>query len=311
MACELKNKKIWIAGHNGMLGSALLRKLEKTDNEILTVDREELDLRDQVATQQWVDKNKPDLVFLAAAKVGGILANQEQPVSFLYDNLMIGANVIHAAAETGVEKLLFLGTSCIYPKDSTLPIKESALLTGALEPTNQWYAIAKIAGTKLCQAYRQQEDLNFISAMPTNLYGPNDNFDLQTSHVLPGLMHKIHLAKKNQEDKVSLWGSGKPKREFMHVDDCADALIYVMKHYEETEPINIGTGEELSILELAERLASVIGWEGEFELDSSKPDGTLRKFLDSSKLKKLGWEDSIKLEEGLKSTYDWFLAKES
>jgi GDP-L-fucose synthase len=310
MTYLLKDKKVWVAGHNGMVGSTLVKKIKDLGSEVITVSKEDLDLRDQSSTRQWVYKNKPEVIFIAAAKVGGILANKIYPTSFLYDNLMIEANIIDAAAKLGVEKLMLLGTGCIYPKLTEQPVQESSLLSGPLEPTNEWYAIAKIAGIKLCQAYKQQFGLNFITAMPTNLYGPNDNFDLETSHVLPALMHKIHLAKNQNANNVTVWGTGKPRRELMHVNDCADALIHVMQNYDEIEPINIGTGEDMSIQYIAELVAEIIGWNGEFVYDTSKPDGTLRKLLSVDKLRKLGWQHKIHPREGIKQVYDWFLENE-
>lgn len=310
MTYLLKDKKVWVAGHNGMVGSTLVKKIKDLGSDVITVSKEDLDLRDQNSTRQWIYKNKPEVIFIAAAKVGGIWANNIYPTSFLYDNLMIEANIIEAAAKVGVEKLMLLGTGCIYPKLTEQPVQESSLLTGPLEPTNEWYAIAKIAGIKLCQAYKQQFGLNFITAMPTNLYGPNDNFDLATSHVLPALMHKIHLAKNQNANNVTVWGTGKPRRELMHVDDCADALIHVMENYDEIEPINIGTGEDMSIQYIAELVAEIIGWNGEFVYDKSKPDGTLRKVLSVDKLRKLGWQHKIHPREGIKQVYDWFLENE-
>ncbi len=310
MVFDLTKKKIWVAGHKGMVGSALVKQLESIGSEILTVSSKELDLREQSATRKWLMENKPEAIIIAAAKVGGIWANNIYPTSFLYDNLMIEANIIEAAAKIGVEKLMLLGTGCIYPKVTEQPVQESSLLSGPLEPTNEWYAIAKIAGIKLCQAYKKEFGLNFISAMPTNLYGPNDNFDLETSHVLPALIHKIHLAKKTKAKNVSVWGTGKPQRELMHVDDCADALIHVMKNYDEIEPINIGTGEDMSIQFIAELVSEVIGWDGELVYDTSKPDGTLRKVLSVDKLRKLGWQHKIAPKEGIKQVYSWFLENE-
>ena len=310
MVFDLTKKKIWVAGHKGMVGSALAGQLTGIGSEILTVSSSELDLRDQSATRKWLKANKPEAIIIAAAKVGGIWANNIYPTSFLYDNLMIEANIIEAAAKIGVEKLMLLGTGCIYPKVTEQPVQESSLLSGPLEPTNEWYAIAKIAGIKLCQAYKQEFGLNFISAMPTNLYGPNDNFDLETSHVLPALIHKIHLAKKTNAKTVTVWGTGKPQRELMHVDDCADALIHVMKNYDEIEPINIGTGEDMSIQFIAELVSQVIGWNGELVYDTSKPDGTLRKVLSVDKLRKLGWQHKIAPKEGIKQVYSWFLGNE-
>jgi GDP-L-fucose synthase len=291
-----------------MVGSALLRRLEQENCTLLTVEREDLDLTRQEQVERWMGKARPQAVFLAAAKVGGIVANDSAPVPFLYDNLAIALNVIHTAAATGVEKLLFLGSSCIYPKLAPQPITESALLTGPLEPTNEWYAIAKIAGLKLCQAYRRQLGCDFIAAMPTNLYGPGDNFDLTTSHVIPALMRKAHEAKISGAAEMIVWGSGTPRREFLHVDDAADALVHLMTHYSGEEHVNVGSGSDLTILELAKLIARVVGFTGEISTDRSKPDGTPRKLLDTSKLRSLGWQPKIGLEEGLASTYQWFAA---
>jgi GDP-L-fucose synthase len=310
MVLYLSGKKVWVAGHNGMVGSALVKQLEALGSEILTVARSELDLRDQAETRKWLKENKPESIIIAAAKVGGIWANNTDPIAFLYDNLMIEVNIIEAAAKIGVEKLMLLGTGCIYPKLTEQPIQESSLLSGPLEPTNEWYAIAKIAGIKLCQAYKKQHGLNFISAMPTNLYGPKDNFNLETSHFLPAIMRKTHLAKKENAKDITVWGTGKPRRELMHVHDCADALIHVMQNYDEIEPINIGTGEDMSIQYIAELVAEIIGWNGEFVYDTSKPDGTLRKLLSVDKLRKLGWQHKIHPREGIKQVYDWFLENE-
>jgi GDP-L-fucose synthase len=291
-----------------MVGSALLRRLEQENCTLLTVEREDLDLTRQEQVETWMGKARPQTVFLAAAKVGGIVANDSAPVPFLYDNLAMALNVIHAAAANGVEKLLFLGSSCIYPKLALQPIPESALLTGPLEPTNEWYAIAKIAGLKLCQAYRRQLGCDFIAAMPTNLYGPGDNFDLTTSHVIPALMRKAHEAKLSGAAEMIVWGSGTPRREFLHVDDAADALVHLMTHYSGEEHVNVGCGSDLTILELARLIARVVGFTGEISTDRSKPDGTPRKLLDTSKLRSLGWQPKIGLEEGLASTYQWFAA---
>ncbi|WP_066719858.1 MULTISPECIES: GDP-L-fucose synthase [Hyphomicrobiales] len=303
---DLRGKRIYVAGHRGMVGSALVRRLATEDCDILQAGRNEVDLTRQVEVEDWLAAQKPHAIFLAAAKVGGIIANQQSPADFLYDNLMIEANIIHAAHRVGVEKLLFLGSSCIYPKFAAQPITEDMLLTGALEPTNEWYAIAKIAGLKLCQAYRHQHGARFVSAMPTNLYGPNDNFDLTTSHVLPALMAKIYAAKVNGEEQVVIFGSGTPRREFLHVDDLADALVHLMKIHESGVPINIGTGSDVSIRELADMIAGVVGYEGGFRQDLSKPDGTPRKLLDVSALAATGWLHRIELHEGLASTFAWY-----
>lgn len=288
-----------------MVGSAIVRKLKALgfDNLFLK-SSDEIDLRNQLLVNELFEKENPEYVFLAAAKVGGILANRDQPADFIYDNLMIEANVIHAAYKVGVKKLLFMGSSCIYPKNSEQPIKEEYLLSGELEETNQAYALAKIAGVEMCQAYRKQYGCNFISLMPTNLYGLNDNYDLQTSHVLPALLRKFHEAKQNGDSKVVIWGSGKPLREFMHVDDLADACVFLMENYDEGEIINIGTGQEVSIAELAGIVKNIAGFEGVIEMDGDKPDGTPRKLLDVSKLHQLGWEHSIGLEEGIRQVYE-------
>lgn len=301
----LAGKRIWVAGHGGMVGSALLRRLEHEAEgvSVLTADRRELDLRDQDATADWVARNRPDYVLLAAARVGGILANAERPVDFLEDNLLIELAVIRAAAIAQVQKLVFLGSSCIYPKLAPQPIAEVSLLTGPLEPTNQWYAVAKIAGIMLCDAYRAQYGLSFISAMPTNLYGPNDNYDLATSHVLPATLRKIMEAKREGREEVVVWGTGAPLREFMHVDDLADALIFLLRHYDEAGPINVGSGEEVSILELHALAARIVGWTGRFVFDATKPDGTPRKLMDSTRIRSLGWVPRISLEAGMRSVY--------
>jgi GDP-L-fucose synthase len=289
-----------------MVGSALIRRLEQEDCILLIVEREEVDLTRQEQVERWMRAARPQAAFVAAAKVGGIVANESAPVQFIYDNLAIALNVIHAAAATQVEKLLFLGSSCIYPKFAPQPISESAVLTGALEPTNEWYAIAKIAGLKLCQAYRRQCGCDFISAMPTNLYGPGDNFDLTTSHVIPALMRKAHEAKVSGAAEMIVWGSGRPRREFLHVDDAADALVRLMTHYSAESHVNVGSGIDVSILELARVIAHVVGFSGEMVTDPSKPDGTPRKLLDSSRLTALGWLPRIGLADGLVSTYTWF-----
>jgi GDP-L-fucose synthase len=304
---SLRGKRVWVAGHRGMVGAALTRRLEAEDCEILTVDRDKLDLKRQSEVERWLEDARPQAVFVAAAKVGGILANDGSPADFLYDNLIIEANVIHTAWRVGVEKLLFLGSSCIYPKYAEQPISENALLTGPLEPTNEWYALAKIAGVKLCQAYRKQHGADFISAMPTNLYGPGDNFDLKTSHVIPALMRKAHEAKISGEKRFVIWGTGSPLREFLHVNDCADALVHLMKVYSEAGHVNVGSGNDLSIRELAHVVADAVGFTGEIGHDLSKPDGTPRKLMDAEKLKALGWRPEIGLQEGLATTYQWFL----
>jgi GDP-L-fucose synthase len=300
---SLAGKKVWVAGHRGMVGSAIVRRLAAENCEILTVERGAADLREQAQVRAWVGEHKPDVVFLAAAKVGGIHANDAFPAQFLYENLMIEANVIHAAHEAGTRKLVFLGSSCIYPKFAPQPIEESALLTGPLEPTNEWYAIAKIAGVKLCQAYRKQYGADFVSGMPTNLYGPGDNYDLNASHVLPALIRKAHEAKTAGAKSFTLWGTGAALREFLHVDDCADAVVLLAKRYSGVEPVNIGSGGEISILDLARLVAGIVGFEGDIVLDRSKPDGTPRKLMNSDKLRALGWRPSISLERGIAEVY--------
>jgi len=302
-----KGAKVYVAGHQGLVGSAILRKLiSEGYSNIVTRSFQELDLRDQTAVNEFFKKEQPEFVFLAAAKVGGILANNTYPVDFLRDNLLIQTNVIDAAYRYGSRKLLFLGSSCIYPKFAPQPIKEEYLLTGELEPTNEPYAIAKIAGIKLCQAYNRQYQTNFISVMPTNLYGPGDNFDLETSHVIPALIRKFHESKIKGKDQVVVWGSGKPFREFLHVDDLADACLFLMSNYNSSEIINIGTGKDLSIAELAYLIKDIVGYDGNIIFDTSKPDGTPRKLLDVSKLFNMGWKPRITLEEGIRSTYSWY-----
>jgi len=303
----LAGKRVWVAGHGGMVGAALVRRLGREDCKVLTVDRVEIDLTQQNSVECWMAEAKPQAVFMAAAKVGGILANDTCPADFLYDNLMIEANIIHAAWKSGVEKLLFLGSSCIYPKHAPQPMHEDALLTGPLEPSNEWYAIAKIAGLKLGQAYRKQFGCDFISAMPTNLYGPGDNFDLETSHVIPALIRKAHEAKERGNNEMLIWGTGTPRREFLHVDDAADALLHLMKVYSDAEHVNVGSQAELSILELAQKVAEVVGFEGKIDTDPSKPDGTPRKLMGADKLKALGWRPKIGLSKGLAQTYQWYL----
>jgi len=303
-----KSEKIFVAGHRGMVGSALIRGLETAGfNKLLKRDRSELDLGDSEAVTKFFCNEKPEVVIFAAAKVGGIKANNEQPVEFLLENLRVQNNVIAAAHESGVRKLLFLGSSCIYPKLAPQPIPESALLSGPLEATNEAYAIAKIAGVKLCQAFSREYGANFISAMPTNLYGPNDNFDLETSHVLAALLRKAYEAKKSSARELVVWGTGTPRREFLHVDDCASACLFLLEKYDSPEIINVGCGEDISIHELAELICDVVGFDGELSWDKTKPDGTPRKLLDLSKLRGLGWTPTIPLRDGIAQTYEWFL----
>jgi GDP-L-fucose synthase len=304
---DLAGRRVWVAGHGGMVGRALVRRLEREPCELVRAPRERVDLRRQATVEAWVAETKPDLIFVAAARVGGIHANDTRPAEFLYDNLMIEANIIEAARTAGTAKLVFLGSSCIYPKFAPQPIREEALLTGPLEPTNEWYAIAKIAGIKLCQAYRQQYGLDFISAQPTNLYGPFDNFDLTSSHVLPALIRKAHEAREYGAEAFTVWGSGTPLREFLHVDDLADALVFLARHYSGKDIVNVGSGDEISIGDLADMIARVVGFSGEVLRDPSKPDGTPRKRLDTSQLEGLGWKASIGLEEGIASVYRWYL----
>lgn len=307
MTYELKGKKVYVAGHRGMVGSAIVRRLASEGCEVLTATRADVDLARQAEVEAWMDANRPDAVFLAAAKVGGILANDTYPADFLYENMILEANVIHSAHKVGVEKLLFLGSSCIYPKFAEQPITEDSLLTGALEETNEWYAIAKIAGIKLCQAYRRQHGNDFISAMPTNLYGPGDNFDLKSSHVMPALIRKAHDAKVSQSAEIVMWGTGTPRREFLHVDDCADACVHLMKNYSDETHVNVGSGKDLTILELTKLVSKIVGFEGKIEHDLSKPDGTPRKLMSAEKLRALGWEARIPLEDGVASAYEAFL----
>ena len=306
------NAKIYVAGHAGLVGSAILRRLQIEGFEpAMVATREQLDLRDQAAVNYWFRVNRPEYVFLVAGTVGGIVANSTRPAEFIYDNLMIHGTVVHAAHVFGVKKLLYLGSSCIYPRECPQPMREEYLLSGALEPTNESYAVAKIAGIKLCQAYRRQYGCNFISAMPTNLYGPNDNFDLTSSHVLPALIRKFHEAREGGRDEVVIWGTGTPRREFLHVDDLADACLYVMRHWEEEGHINVGTGEDLSIRELAELVRDVVHPSARLTFDRSKPDGMPRKLLDVSRLHGLGWRHRIPLREGILSSYKWFLSHRS
>ncbi|MGH6942832.1 MAG: GDP-L-fucose synthase [Geminicoccaceae bacterium] len=303
---ELAGKRVWVAGHRGMVGSALVRRLEREPCEILTVGREQCDLLRQEQVEAWMAKARSEVVLVAAAKVGGIFANHSYPAEFLYDNLMIEANVIDASYRTGVEKLLFLGSSCIYPKLAPQPMPEECMLVGPLEPTNQWYAIAKIAGIKLCQAYRRQYGCDFISAMPTNLYGPGDNFDLMSSHVVPALIAKMHAAKEAGAPEVEIWGTGKPRRELLHVDDLADACIHLLEVYSGEMHVNVGCGEDLTIAELAHKVRRVVGFAGRLRFDTDKPDGTPQKLLDVSRLGALGWRSRIALDQGLAEAYRWY-----
>lgn len=303
------DSRIYVAGHRGLVGGAIVRRLQTAGhNNLLLRTHAELDLTNQAQVDAFFATEKPDYVFLAAAKVGGIHANNSYPAQFIRDNLMIQSNVIHSAWQHGVRKLAFLGSSCIYPKLAHQPIHESELLTGPLEPTNEWYAIAKIAGIKQCQAYRRQYGFDAISIMPTNLYGPGDNFDLQNSHVLPAMIRKFHEAKQNRQSEIVIWGTGTPRREFLHVDDMADATVYLMGHYSDEEPVNVGVGDDLTILELAQLVREVVGFEGDIVHDLTKPDGTPRKLLDVGRLHGLGWKARIPLAEGVRSTYEWFLS---
>jgi GDP-L-fucose synthase len=310
MAFDLAGRRVWVAGHRGMVGAALVRRLATEPVEVITAPRAGCDLRRQSEVETWCAEARPDVVVIAAAKVGGILANATYPAEFLYDNLMIEANLVEAARRVGVQKLLFLGSSCIYPKFAPQPIGEDALLTGALEPTNEWYAVAKIAGIKLIQAYRRQYGCRFISCMPTNLYGPADNFDTETSHVLPALLRRAHETKVAGRDRFTVWGTGRPRREFLYVDDLADACVFLLKHYEAEEHVNIGCGFDVSIRELAERISEVVGLDAELVFDTSKPDGTPRKLLDVTRIAGLGWSARTPLEEGLRRTYAWYLDHE-
>lgn len=304
---SLVGRRIFVAGHKGMVGSALIRALKGIECDILTQNSNELDLKDTVKVDKWFKENKPDTVFLAAAKVGGILANSSYPASFLYDNLAIQNSVISASYNNNVKKLMFLGSSCIYPRNAEQPLKESSLLTGELEPTNEAYAIAKIAGIKLCEFYRKQYGVDYISVMPTNLYGPGDNFHPQNSHVVAALISKFYEAKQLNKDKLILWGSGNPLREFMHVDDLASGLIFLMENYSEEQHINIGTGKEISIKDFSNIIKAISGWAGKIEFDTSYPDGMPRKVMDVSKINKLGWAHKIDLEQGLKDAYKWYV----
>ena len=309
MTYNLSGKKVWVAGHRGMVGSAVCRQLENEDCNIIKAGRDEVNLVNQAEVNDWMNAVKPDAIVLAAAKVGGIQANNNFPVDFLYENLMIEANIIHAAHLNNVKRLLFLGSSCIYPRLADQPIKEDSLLSGALEPTNEWYAIAKITGIKLIQAYRKQYGYDWISAMPTNLYGPGDNYDLNSSHVLPALLRKFHEAKISNCSEVTVWGSGTPLREFMHCDDLADALMFLLKNYSGYEHINVGSGDEVSIRELVDVIAEVVGYEAKIVWDKSKPDGTPRKLMDTSNLHNLGWKDHRSLFDGISHTYKSWLSE--
>jgi GDP-L-fucose synthase len=304
---SLVGKRIFVAGHRGMVGAAIVRRLEREDCEILTASRHELDLLDQAGVRAWMADRKPDGVILAAAKVGGIVANDTYPADFLYENLVIETNVIEAAFRAGVEKLLFLGSSCIYPKFAPQPIPEDALLTGPLEPTNEWYAIAKIAGLKLCEAYRRQHGVDYISGMPTNLYGPGDNFHLENSHVIPALIRKAHEAKIAGRKGIEIWGTGTPRREFLHVDDCADALVFLLQTYSGNSHVNVGSGKDVTIAELAGLVMQAVGLDGSLSFDTSKPDGTPRKLMSGDRLAEMGWQPKIDLHTGLASAYEWFL----
>lgn len=304
---SLAGKRIWVAGHRGMAGSAIVRRLEREACEILTVGRDSVDLRRQAEVEDWMAEAKPDVVFLAAATVGGIHANNTRPADFLYDNLAIETNIIHGAHRIGVQKLVFLGSSCIYPRLAEQPMREDALLTGPLEPTNEWYAVAKIAGIKLCQAYRRQHGRDFISAMPTNLFGPGDNFDLQQGHVAAALIAKIHAAKTEGAPEVVLWGTGAPKREFLYVDDLADGLVFLAKHYSDEPHVNVGTGVEVTIRELAELIAGVAGYTGTFHYDTSKPDGSPRKLMDAGRMTGMGWTAPTSLRDGFALAYRWYV----
>jgi GDP-L-fucose synthase len=305
---DLTGRRVWVAGHRGMAGAAIVRRLARENCEIITVPRSELDLLRQTDVETWMGDGKIDVVFLAAATVGGILANATRPAEFLYENIVIETNIIHAAWRAGVKKLLLLGSSCIYPRLAPQPMKEEALLTGALEPTNEWYAIAKIAGIKLCQAFRRQYGCDFVSVMPTNLYGPGDRYDVQGGHVVAALIMKIHAARVANSPAVELWGTGTPKREFLFSEDLADACVFVVKNYSGELFLNVGTGHDMTILELAQRIARIIGWHGTFTFDVSKPDGTPRKVMDVSRLRALGWSAPTDFDTGMKEPYNWYVA---
>ena len=305
---DLTGKRVWVAGHRGMAGAAIARRLQRENCEIVTADRSELDLLRQAEVHAWMADRKIDAVFLAAATVGGIMANATRPAEFLYENLVIETNVIHAAKSAGVKKLLFLGSSCVYPRMAQQPMREEALLTGALEPTNEWYAIAKIAGIKLCAAFRRQYGCDFVSVMPTNLFGPGDRYDAENGHVVAALIMKIHAARMADSATVELWGSGTPRREFLFTEDLADACVFVLKNYSDELFLNVGTGRDMTILELAESIARVAGWKGTFTFDRSKPDGMPRKVMDVSRLQALGWSAQTPFDEGIKQAYDWYVA---
>lgn len=305
----LKDKRVWVAGHRGMVGAAIVRRLARESCDIVTADRAEVDLTRQDSVERWMAEARPQAVFVAAAKVGGILANDAYPAEFLQQNLLIEVNIIDAAFRSGVEKLLFLGSSCIYPKHAPQPMPEEALLTGLLEPTNEWYAMAKIVGIKLCQSYRRQYGCDFISAMPTNLYGPGDNYNLATSHVIPALIRKAHEAKLRGDAQITIWGTGTPRREFLYVDDCADALVHIMQRYSEAEHINVGSGEDLSIIELAHLVCDIVGFKGAITCDPSRPDGTPQKLMSSRRLNALGWRSRTGMREGIAKAYEAFCAE--
>ncbi|WP_112661795.1 GDP-L-fucose synthase [Microvirga flavescens] len=311
MTFNLDGKKIFVTGHNGMVGSAIVRRLAQDGIPSLTAGRKDVDLRDQASVRGFMERERPDVVVIAAAKVGGIHANNTQPADFIYENLMIASNLIEAAHRTDVQKLLFLGSSCIYPRLAPQPINEDSLLTGPLEPTNEWYALAKISGIKLCQAYRKQHGRDYISCQPTNLYGPNDNFNLSTSHVLPALLRKAHEAKIANAPSMTVWGTGTPLREFLHVDDMADACVYLLRNYSGDVPLNVGWGEDISIGDVARLIKDTVGFKGELVFDTTKPDGTPRKLLDTGRINGLGWRPKIELSEGLKGYYEWFLAHQA
>lgn len=307
----LKGKRVWVAGHRGMVGSALVRRLAAEDCEILTIGREQVDLRRQADTEAWVEKHRPDAVFLAAATVGGVHANNTRPAEFLYDNLAIATNVVEAARRSKVQKLMFLGSTCINPREAAIPTPEDVLLTGPLEPTNEWYAVAKIAGIKLCHAYRRQWGCDFVACMPTNLYGPGDNFHPQHSHVIPGMINKFTTARDTKAEQVEIWGTGNAIREFLYVDDCADGVVFLMKHYSGESIVNIGTGRETSVRELAETVSKVVGYQGRLHFDTTKPEGAPRRLLDSAMINGMGWRAPTTLEAGLRATYDWFTTNEA